>query len=48
MPAMASAGTIIQKRPMSMSRPSVTLYQGVFALMPAKAEPLLPAPLVKA
>ena len=47
-PAMPSAGTIIRKRPTSMSRPSVTLYQGVLALRPANAEPLLPAPLVNA
>ena len=44
-PAIARAGTIIRKRPPSMARPSVTLYQGVLALRPAKAEPLLPAPL---
>ena len=42
---MPSAGTIIRKRPASIVKPSVTLYQGVLALRPAKAEPLLPAPL---
>src|SRR6516165_2728313 len=44
-PAMPSAGMIIKKRPASMSMPSDMLYQGVFALSPAYAEPLLPAPL---
>src|SRR5207247_10148414 len=47
-PARASAGRIIQNRPSHMSIPSVVLYQGVFALRPAKAEPLLPAPLENA
>src|SRR5581483_12263237 len=42
-PAIASTGTIIKKRPISIARPTVTLYQGVLALSPAKAEPLLPA-----
>ncbi len=42
-PAMASIGTIIRKRPANMVMPSVMLYQFVFALSPAKAEPLLPA-----
>ena len=41
-PAIASIGTIIRKRPISIARPSVVLYQGVLALSPAKAEPLLP------
>jgi hypothetical protein len=31
-----------------MAKPMVTLYQGVFALMPANALPLLPVPLVYA
>ena len=35
-------GSSIRKRPISMAKPMVTLYQGVFALMPAKALPLLP------
>ena len=47
-PATASAGTIIRNRPISMARPSDTLYQGVLALIPAKAEPLFPAALEKA
>ena len=34
-----------RNRPTSMSSPMVKLYQGVFALIPAKALPLLPAPL---
>ena len=45
---IAKAGTIIKKRPASMVRPRLTLYQGVLALRPAKAEPLLPAPLLYA
>src|SRR5713101_8140388 len=42
-PAIARAGTIIKNRPISTVRPRLTLYQGVLALRPAKAEPLLPA-----
>jgi hypothetical protein len=34
-----------RNRATSMSMASVRLYQGVFALMPAKALPLFPAPL---
>jgi hypothetical protein len=41
-PASAMMGTIMRKRPMSMARPSVVLYQGVLAVRPAKALPLLP------
>ena len=41
-PASASMGTIIRKRPASMVKPRVMLYQWVFALIPANAEPLLP------
>ena len=41
-PAMAMMGTIIRKRPKSMAMPRVVLYQGVLALRPAKALPLLP------
>src|SRR4029079_10748538 len=44
-PAIPSVGTIIRKRPASMSIPSETLYQGVLAFRPAEAEPLLPAPV---
>ena len=47
-PATASIGTIIKKRPASIAKPSAVLYHGVFAFKPAKAEPLLPAPDVKA
>ena len=47
-PAMASAGTISTKRPTSMARPSVVLYQLVAPLSPAKAEPLLLPAEVKA
>jgi hypothetical protein len=35
-----------RNRATSMVMPIVRLYQGVFALMPAKALPLLPAPLL--
>src|SRR6185369_9238572 len=45
-PAAASSGISIRNRPASMTRPIVVLYQGVLALRPAKALPLLPAPLV--
>ena len=41
-PATASIGTIIRKRPASMDMPGVTVYQCVFALIPANAEPLFP------
>ena len=47
-PAMAMIGTIIRNRPMSMAMPSVVLYQGVLALRPAKALPLLPVAELKA
>src|SRR6185436_1960520 len=47
-PASAMMGTIIRNRPMSMAKPSVVLYQGVFAVRPAKALPLLPVPELKA
>jgi len=43
-PAIAKSGMIIKKRPMSIAKPMVTLYQGVLAVMPAKAEPLFPVP----
>ncbi len=43
LPAMASIGMIIMKRPISIVTPIVVLYQRVFAEMPAKAEPLFPA-----
>ena len=43
-PAIASIGMIIRKRPTSIATPSVVLYQSVFALRPANAEPLLPVP----
>src|ERR1039457_627169 len=45
LPAMAKAGIIKRNLPTSMSRPMVRLYQGVLALIPAKALPLFPAPL---
>ena len=46
LPATASSGMRIRKRPISIARPIVRLYQGVLALMPANALPLLPVPLV--
>src|SRR5271169_4193759 len=45
LPAIAKAGIINRNRPTSMSSPIVRLYQGVLALIPANALPLLPAPL---
>src|SRR6516165_8603470 len=45
LPAIARAGMIKKNRAISMSMPSVRLYQGVLALMPANALPLFPAPL---
>ena len=47
-PAMASTGTISRKRPPSIARPSVVLYQSVLPVSPPKAEPLLFAADVKA
>ena len=41
-PAIPSNGTIIMKRPINIASPSVVLYQGVLAVRPANAEPLLP------
>ena len=48
LPATASSGRRMRKRPISMASPMVRLYQGVFALIPAKALPLFPVPLVYA
>src|SRR5438105_950487 len=45
LPAMASAGMMKRNLAMSISMPMVRLYQGVLALIPAKALPLFPAPL---
>ena len=42
LPATASIGTIIRKRPISIAIPIVVLYQYVFAEIPANAEPLFP------
>jgi hypothetical protein len=44
LPAKASTGTIMMKRPKSMANPRVVLYQGVFPVKPANALPLLPVP----
>ncbi len=46
LPAIASIGIIIRKRPISIVNPIVVLYHLVLAEIPAKAEPLLPAPSV--
>ena len=43
LPAIASIGMIIKNRPMSIVKPPAMLYQGVFVVNPANAEPLLPA-----
>src|SRR5258705_1804090 len=48
LPATASIGMIIMKRPVNIVMPIVVLYQRVFADMPANADPLLAAPSVKA
>src|ERR1700733_14074886 len=42
LPATASMGTIMKKRPTSIAVASDKLYQCVLALSPAKAEPLFP------
>src|ERR1700756_1506821 len=39
-PAMARIGIAWANRPKNIERPVVILYQGVFALRPAKDEPL--------
>ena len=44
LPASASAGMIMMKRPTSIAMPMVVLYQYVLAVRPAKALPLLPVP----
>src|SRR5947199_8042975 len=44
-PAAASSGTIIRKRPISIARPRLALYHGVFALSPPNALPLFPVAL---
>ena len=45
-PAIAKAGMMTRKRPISMPMPRVMLYQGVLPLSPPKADPLLAAPEV--
>ena len=47
-PAIASTSTIGRKRPPSIARPSVVLYQSVFPVRPPNAEPLLLAADVNA
>ena len=41
LPATASMGSSVRKRPTIIARPSVVLKNGVLAFSPAKAEPLL-------
>ena len=41
-PAIAMTGITYANRPNNIERPSVVLYQGVLALRPANADPLLP------
>src|SRR5258707_622744 len=48
LPAMASMGMIMKKRPTSVVSPVVVSYHGVLGVSPAKAEPLFPADDVKA
>ena len=43
LPATASKGSKVRKRPAIMARPIVVLKKGVLAFSPAKAEPLLAA-----
>src|SRR5262249_38192288 len=43
LPAMASIGIIIMKRPTSMVTAPVVLYQRVLVVSPANADPLFPA-----
>src|ERR1019366_2290300 len=45
LPAIASAGIMKRNLAINISRPIVRLYQGVLALIPAKALPLFPAAL---
>ena len=47
-PAIASVPMMGMKRANSISRPSMTLIQGMLQFMPANAEPLLPPHEVKA
>src|ERR1700730_5782686 len=43
LPAIASTGMIMKKRPRSWATPVLVLYHLVFAFKPANADPLLPA-----
>src|SRR4030095_9615943 len=43
LPAIATIGIIMKKRPISIVRAPDALYQGVFPASPPKAEPLLRA-----
>src|SRR5579863_6065825 len=48
LPAIASIGTIMKKRPASIVNPRVVSYHGVFTVNPANADPLLPVAEVNA
>src|SRR5262245_7019443 len=48
LPAIASIGMIMKKRPINIAKPMVVLYQLVFAVSPPKADPLFPVPDVNA
>ena len=48
LPASASIGTIIRKRPINIANPRVVLNQYVFADIPANADPLFPVAEVNA
>src|ERR1700680_5333925 len=48
LPAMASIGMIIKKRPTNVVTPVAVSYQGVLTVSPPQAEPLFPAEDVKA
>ena len=48
LPAIASIGMIMKKRPIIIASASEMLYHFVFAVSPPKAEPLLPVPDVNA
>ncbi len=48
LPAIASIGIIMKKRPISVVMPVAVSYQSVLTVSPPKAEPLFPAEDVKA
>ena len=48
LPAIARVGITAKNRPSNVEIPVVALYHGVFALIPANAEPLFPVAEVNA